>query len=415
MALNFPQADLPSRLRGGADAWDDGVAGLILSEDFFASAITGTVYDANCSEVTAVSESVGRSVSLTVLSPESATLADSTDRSAVFPAAGAEVAANSLDASTALMLSLLAEYATGNAIDLPISQYIVLNDTTEAGTNSDTQNGALLAQSAGSESSPADATHNTTLSTSGAGVEAGTATDTSATYQAAIMLALEAGAALDTPTQTAVFLSTESEVADNQVAVAGTYLTTSTGVATTAAQEIQNSSALWQTASTEVSSAGDSPFASFTLLASLVSAGSAIETSSAQNLGALLVMYESLAAATAATTQLSYFAPVVEDTFAIDIGGCSAFFVVSHTSQGELLDAADGSGAQFTDVGEVVSALEALVAELFGASNLTPELTRVLLEIAKTGVLMEANRIDILREELDTRCFKADPLDSDVI
>lgn len=94
---------------------------------------------------------------------------------------------------------------------------------------------------------------------------------------------------------------------------------------------------------------------------------------------------------------------MVEDTFAIDIGGCSAFFVVSHTSQGELLDAADGSGAQLTDVGEVVSALEALVAELFGASNLTPELTRVLLEIAKTGVLMEANRIDILREELDTR------------
>ena len=49
MALNFPQADLPSRLRGGADAWDDGVAGLILSEDFFASVITGTVYVVNCS------------------------------------------------------------------------------------------------------------------------------------------------------------------------------------------------------------------------------------------------------------------------------------------------------------------------------------------------------------------------------
>lgn len=35
MAVNRPAADLPSRIGGAADAWDDGLVGQILSEDYF--------------------------------------------------------------------------------------------------------------------------------------------------------------------------------------------------------------------------------------------------------------------------------------------------------------------------------------------------------------------------------------------
>ena len=1054
MALNFPQADLPSRLRGGADAWDDGVAGLILSEDFFASAITGTVYDVNCSEVTAVSESVGQSVSLTVLSPESATLADSTDRSAVFPAAGAEAAAagdnvggwilselatsegsaatdeasggrvytfmgeyaaesnlliwekgigisvstvstpygdgvriqrvitgtyeylqtpaiakadfkfkikpdpaangtlffpstdslnfsggvitsgggrvvvtpldggwydvestgegwgadnfctiqillqsstnslgryidiqgmeifspfgsarltdsahypiehdeyivdvenytdpmtsypawrtypgaivvdqgwwlfkedsnynyhyadkatsarlvtdtfivefkfyggatdrvlsfehssyavyvlsdgtinlsyswwdsaieptaevlpdgwvrvviatngnltlpkiwlntanyefeyagdptkgfylrnlencqnastigdtsvttgstninesqsdaaNSLDASTTLMLSLLAEYATGNAIDLPISQYVVLNDTTEAGTNSDTQNGSLLAQSVGSESSPANATHNTTLSTSGAGVEAGTATDTSGTQQITSVVGTAPAPAFDTPVSSAVLQSSETEVASGQDTVLGNYLTSSTGVATgsadntqgntlsatasgtgdgaaqetsstdqgidtlsqnpspatdtpvstalllssevevasgqdevtgtyltsststaasfadsaqsnamstgaagvetstptvsqsaqgvalpvsteaataadvpastqvavvvgvgagvaldtttssatmyasdsesvtatelidwplfstyfasrteavsavdvsvatsayalselvnlspvdiiiaaqtttssatelsaatsfqttdslvfvsqqdmgvaaeiaqnwitaylehaesvlatewsagtmltnqqtletLAAQEIQTGSMSADSTVAESSPAVDSALAGFTLAAVLAATASGSEILTAQNVGVLAVASEAGVAGDSTTTQLTHLAVAVEAAFSADIGGATAIFIVGHSVQAFGQEVVDGVTVQFSSISEVVAALEALIVEAFGPSKLTPELTRVLLQVATTSVLMRADRIEVLR------------------
>ena len=48
MALNLPQIDLPLGLSGGADVWDEGVAGIILSADYFADAappadITGSL------------------------------------------------------------------------------------------------------------------------------------------------------------------------------------------------------------------------------------------------------------------------------------------------------------------------------------------------------------------------------------
>lgn len=36
MAVSFPQTDSPRDLSGGADAWDDGLAGQILSADYFA-------------------------------------------------------------------------------------------------------------------------------------------------------------------------------------------------------------------------------------------------------------------------------------------------------------------------------------------------------------------------------------------
>ena len=38
MAISSPQSDSPRDLSGGADAWDQGVAGKILSSDFFDSA-----------------------------------------------------------------------------------------------------------------------------------------------------------------------------------------------------------------------------------------------------------------------------------------------------------------------------------------------------------------------------------------
>ena len=38
MAVSSPQSDSPRDLSGGADAWDQGVAGKILSSDFFDSA-----------------------------------------------------------------------------------------------------------------------------------------------------------------------------------------------------------------------------------------------------------------------------------------------------------------------------------------------------------------------------------------
>ena len=38
MAVPYPQRDITRDLSGGADAWDEGVAGQILSSDFFASA-----------------------------------------------------------------------------------------------------------------------------------------------------------------------------------------------------------------------------------------------------------------------------------------------------------------------------------------------------------------------------------------
>lgn len=58
--------------------------------------------------------------------------------------------------------------------------------------------------------------------------------------------------------------------------------------------------------------------------------------------------------------------------------------------------------AQFSSISEVVAALEALIVEAFGPSKLTPELTRVLLQVATTSVLMRADRIEVLREELRT-------------
>ena len=62
MALNSPQADLPIRLRGGADVWDEGAAGLILSSEFFVESSVGTIYNVGCSELTDAAEESGQSL-----------------------------------------------------------------------------------------------------------------------------------------------------------------------------------------------------------------------------------------------------------------------------------------------------------------------------------------------------------------
>ena len=41
MAVIRPEADRPAGLSGGADAWDDGLAGGLLSADYFAAAAGG--------------------------------------------------------------------------------------------------------------------------------------------------------------------------------------------------------------------------------------------------------------------------------------------------------------------------------------------------------------------------------------
>lgn len=193
-------------------------------------------------------------------------------------------AANSLDASTTLMLSLLAEYATGNAIDLPISQYVVLNDTTEAGTNSDTQNGSLLAQSAGSESSPADATHNTTLSTSGAGVEAGTATDTSVTDQAVGVDNVASAPAADIPASTRVSTSSDTESANGQATVVGTYTTTSDATSPAAAGSQQSSLNTTTTTANDLAPATDNQSTQITGQTTVVETGAPLDNQLASSI-----------------------------------------------------------------------------------------------------------------------------------
>ena len=42
MAIPFPQTEVPRDLSGGADAWDDGLAGQILSADYFTVSQTQT-------------------------------------------------------------------------------------------------------------------------------------------------------------------------------------------------------------------------------------------------------------------------------------------------------------------------------------------------------------------------------------
>src|SRR5574343_845733 len=39
MSVKYPQADIQRNLRGGADAWDDGPAGIVLLDDFFGETV----------------------------------------------------------------------------------------------------------------------------------------------------------------------------------------------------------------------------------------------------------------------------------------------------------------------------------------------------------------------------------------
>ena len=44
MAVSSPNSDKPANLSGGADAWDDGLAGILLLQDFIQPMSSDTVY-----------------------------------------------------------------------------------------------------------------------------------------------------------------------------------------------------------------------------------------------------------------------------------------------------------------------------------------------------------------------------------
>ena len=311
--------------------------------------------------------------------------------------------------------------APAPASDTPVSSAVLQSSETEVVSGQDTVLGNYLTSSTGVATGSADNTQGNTLSATASGTGDGAAQETSSTDQGIDTLSQNPSPATDTPVSTALLLSSEVEVASGQDEVAGTYLTSSTstaasfadsaqsnamstgaaGVETSASTVSQSAQGVALPVSTEAATAADVPASTQVAVVVGGGAGVALDTTTSS-----ATMYasdsEAGVAGDSTTTQLTHLAVAVEAAFSADIGGVTAIFIVGHSAQAFGQEVVDGVTAQFSSISEVVAALEALIVEAFGPSKRTPELTRVLLQVATTSVLMRADRIEVLREELRT-------------
>lgn len=170
-----------------------------------------------------------------------------------------------------------------------------------------------------------------------------------------------------------------------------------------AAQGVPSTSYVAQSLLTEAATALDSSLAGFTLLATLSGVGVALADQSGENVGALLSVTEVITATSTQAGQWVFAGTAGEAVFAADLGEVSALFVVSEDEAGAAGELNEGSAMQFADVSEVLSALEQLVVDVFGPSTLTPELSRVLIEVAKSYMLRDFARVEVLIDAIDSK------------
>lgn len=332
--------------------------------------------------------------------------ATSQDDSTLTPAWFAQtlqaVVASELVASTAQLYSSEAESITATELSDWSLYATIATSITQPTTSADAQSVLATTSVQGEATGTGTDTLGATQAVNSSGSDAATASSFQTTDSMVYVDGLGQGTAYDAQAVWIEAYLTHIETVSATHSNPSAMLATPQMLESLAAQGVPSTSYVAQSLLTEAATALDSSLAGFTLLATLSGAGVALADQSGENVGALLSVTEVITATSTQAGQWVFAGTAGEAVFAADLGEVSALFVVSEDEAGAAGELNEGSAMQFADVSEVLSALEQLVVDVFGPSTLTPELSRVLLEVAKSYVMRESAQVEVFLETLNS-------------